>query len=73
MAVFIIRNLLASTALSKHDMDIIHHRENTLSVSEHSLSMSFWFPFKMFSFSSQGVVEGKESTMTHVHYLLIIF
>ena len=73
MVVFIIRNLLASMALSKYDMDILHHRENTLPVSEYRLSMSFWFPFEMFSFSSQGVVEGKESTMTLVHDLLTIF
>jgi hypothetical protein len=52
MSVFVIQNLLAAMALSKHYMHILYHLENTLSVTKHRLSMSFWFPFKMFPFRS---------------------
>ena len=73
MAVFIIWNWLAAATLSEHYMNILYHRENTLSVTEHRLSTSFRFPFEMFPFSSQGVFEGQKSTMTHIDDLPRIF
>ena len=65
MAIFIIRNWLATATLSEQYMNILYHRENTLSVTVHRLSSSFRFPFEMFPFSSQGVFEGQKSTMAH--------
>ena len=63
MAVFIIRNWLAAATLSEHYMNILYHRENTLSGS----------PFEMFPFPSQGVFEGQKSTMAHIDDLPRIF
>ena len=73
MAVFIILNWLAAATLSEHYMNILYHRENTLSVTEHRLSTSFRFPFEMFPFPPQGVFEGKKLAMAHIDDLPRIF
>jgi hypothetical protein len=73
ITIFVIWNLSAATTLSKHYIHILYHQENMLSITEHRLSTSFWFPIKMFSFHSKGVIEGKKSTMAHIYDLPTIF